>query len=140
MDQQTEKSATDLAREFLLGEVLSAAMKQLRAAERPWLRLPEEQQMEVIREMREDVSEAIERAVVIIASDARTVFHAEVESVTFKEGVKAVLHMANTMASHELADSAGGSVLVVIEDAKRYVRGSAKVPSPDPLQGSLVEG
>ena len=46
---------------------------------------------------------------------------AEVEQVTFKEGVKAVLKMMNTPESHELADKAGGIVMVVISDGATYM-------------------
>lgn len=133
-----DKSATDLAREFLLGEVMSAAMKQLRAADKPWLRLPEEAQKRVIEEVRMDVSSAIKKAVELIASDARTVFRAGVESVTFKDGVKAVLTMANTEASHELADTAGGNVFVVIENPMRYTATSSAVPKAEPTQREIV--
>lgn len=122
----------------MLGEVMSAAMKQLRALDKPWLRLPEKQQKEVIDEVRDHVSVAIRKAVEIIATDDRTRFVAAVESVTFKDGVKAVLTMANTQASHELADTAGGTVYVVIEDPNRYVMGSSAVPKADPDQAPIA--
>lgn len=131
------KTANDLARVFLLGELMGAAMKQLRAAEKPWLRVPEEQQRRVIREVEIDCRNAIEKAVELIASDARTRFRATVESVTFKDGVKSVLTMPNTEASHELADVAGGSVLVVIEDPTRYTQVSDAAPKPDADQSTL---
>lgn len=134
-DKQT---AQEMARVHLLGELMSAAMKQLRAADRPWLRMPEESQKRVIREIEIDVKSAIVRAVEIIASDARTRFLASVESVTFKDGVKAVLTMANTEASHELADVAGGSVLVVIEDPTRYTYAGDNAPTAEPNQTALI--
>lgn len=134
-----DKAARDLAREFLFGELMTAAMKQLRARDKPWLKLTEEQQQAVIREVKTDVSEAVEHAVELIATDARTMFRAQVESVTFKDGVKAVLQMANTQASHELADTAGSSVLVVIENAARYTKDSSAVPKSEPAQAALPE-
>jgi hypothetical protein len=134
----SEKSANDLAREFLLGEVMASAMKQLRATDKPWLRLPEEAQKRVISEVRQDVSKAIEKAVELIASDARTVFRSQVESVTFKDGVKAVLTMSNTQASHELADTAGGFVFVVIENPNRYTYGGENVPKAEPNQREIA--
>ncbi len=133
----TEKSARDLAREFMLGEVMAAAMRQLRAIDKPWLRLPEAQQRAVIDCVRDDVAHAITNAVEIIATDDRTRFVAAVESVTFKDGVKAVLTMGNSQASHELADTAGGRVYIVIEDPSRYTLGSAAVPKAEPDQPAL---
>lgn len=137
MDMAVDKTPTELAREFMLGEVMAAAMRQLRALDKPWLRLPEDKQREVIDEVRDAVAVAIRQAVEIIATDDRTRFTAQVESVTFKDGVKAVLTMANTMASHELADVQGGRVYVVIEDPNRYIHSSAAVPQADPDQRGL---
>ena len=132
-----ETTAADLARIFLLGELMASATKQLRSLDKPWLRLPEAQQKSVIREVQADVEQAIDRAVELIASDGRTCFVAAVESVTFKDGVKAVLTMLNTMASHELADTAGGTVYVVIENPNRYKAVGENAPQADPDQRSL---
>lgn len=137
MDMAVEKSARDIAREFILGEVMASAMRQLRSLDKPWLRLPEAQQKQVIADVRNDVEVAIERAVEIIATDDRTRFVASVEQVTFKDGVKAVLTMPNTQASHELADTAGGRVYVVIEDPTRYSSGGTNVPKAEPDQKSM---
>jgi hypothetical protein len=137
MDAATEKSAADIARELLLGEVMAAAMRQLRALDKPWLRLPEAKQREVLHDVQADVENAIERAVEIIATDDRTRFVAHVESVTFKDGVKATITMPNTAASHELADTAGGVVFVVIEDPSRYTVGGQNVPQAEPDQKPL---
>ena len=135
--KEVEKSAADIAREFMLVELMQAAMKQLRALDKPYLKMPEKDQKRVIYEVEEDVRTAITRAVEIIASDDRTRFRATVESVTFKDSVKAVLLMGNSEASHELADTAGGSVLVVIEDPTRYLLLSESIPTADAEQGKL---
>jgi len=132
-----EKSATDLAREYLMGELMSAATRQLRSLEKPWLRLPEEQQKRVLREVQDDVAKAVRAAVELIASDDRTRFRASVESVTFKDGVKAVLTMFNTEESHELADTTGSSVLVVIENPSRYTYVGENAPKADANQPEL---
>jgi hypothetical protein len=139
MDASTtpEKSARDIARELLLGEVMAAATKQLRSLDKPWLRLPEGKQREVLHEVQLDVQSAIKKAVEIIATDDRTRFRAQVEQVTFKDGVKAVLTMPNTQASHELADTAGGVVFVVIEDPHRYTHAGTNMPKAEPDQKPL---
>ena len=132
-----KKTPQDLAREFMLGECMAAAMTQLRTLDKPWLRLPEAQQKDIIDKVRDQVSVAIRKAVEIIATDDRTRFVASVESVTFKDGVKAVLTMSNSIASHELADTAGGRVYIVIEDPGRYTQQSGAVPQADLDQRSL---
>ena len=137
MNIEAEKSAQDLAREFMMGELMAAAMKQLRAIDKPWLRLPENEQKRVIEEVKQDVRKAIIAAVEIIASDDRTRFRATVEQVVFKDGVKAVFTMLNTEDSHELADTAGGSVLVVIEDPYRYTVPGPNAPKAETDQTEL---
>lgn len=132
-----EKSAHDIAREFMLGELIGAATKQLRSIDKPWLRLPEAEQKRVLRDVQNDIKAAVTAAVELIASDDRTRFRAHVESVTFKEGVKAVLQMGNTAASHELADTAGASVLVVIEDPARYLIAGENTPKPTADQAEI---
>lgn len=136
--QIVEKSANDIAREFLMGELMNAATRQLRSIDKPWLRLPEHEQKRVLRDVQKDVETAVTAAVELIASDDRTRFRAHVESVTFKDGVKAVLQMGNTAASHELADTAGASVLVVIEDPHRYIVVGANAPKAEANQPELA--
>jgi hypothetical protein len=133
-----EKTPIDLAREFMLGEVMASALRQLRALDKPWLRLPEAQQRNVIDEVRVDVQAAIRKAVEIIATDDRTCFTAAVESVTFKDGVKAVLTMPNTPASHELADTQGGRIWLVLEDPARYTQSNSGLPQAEPDQQTLA--
>ncbi len=134
-----EKSAQDIAREYLMGEVMAAALCQLRTLDKPWLRLPEKDQKAVIADVEKSVRTAIKKAVEIIVSNDRTYFRAEVESVTFKEGVKAVLTMPNTEASHELADTAGGHVIVVIEDPSRFTHVGENAPKAEKDQPELVK-
>lgn len=131
-------NATDLARAFLMGELMAAATKQLRALDKPWLRLPETDQRRVLAEVERDVAHAVTSAVQTIATDDRTAFSAQVESVTFKDGVKAVLTMANLPASHELADTAGGRVYVVIENPHRYTAVGDNAPQAEPAQQTLA--
>ena len=134
MTETKEPTANDLARQFLMGELIAAATKQLRSLDKPWLRLPEEQQKTVLREVQADIQIAVERAVEVIATDDRTSFPASVEQVTFKDGVKAVLTMSNTQASHELADTAGGMVYVVIDSPARYITVGRNAPASEPNQ------
>lgn len=130
-------NATDpiaIARDFLLGDVMTAALECWRAQSKPWGKLSEAQQRVLLEEMTNKVRLACNHAVHIIASDARTCFVTHVKDVQFKEGrvVEAKLVMGNTQASHELADFAGQSVLVVLEDAARYTNGTANVEAePD---------
>lgn len=133
------KTTNDVARELLMGNLITAATKQLRALDKPWLKLPEKDQKKALQEVQREIQDAVKLAVELIATDGRTHFRAGVESVTFKDGVKAILTMSNTMASHELADTAGSSVLVVIEDPFRYTAVGDNAPKAQPDQGDLTK-
>lgn len=137
MIDEQDKSTRGLARHVLHGKLMAAVMKQLRSLEKPWSKLPARDQAAVLDEIRMDVGLAIFEAVDLIASDNRTRFRAKVDQVTFKDGVKAVLLMGNDEASHELADVAGGTVLVVIESPSRYVSETG-MPVPEPDQRELT--
>ena len=93
----------------------------------------------MLSEIAEDCREAVMDAVEIIASDYRVTFRAGVDKVEFKaDGVKASLAMHNTEEAHALADSAGKTVMIVIEDSSRYLDiGDATEGEPDqkPLFG-----
>lgn len=113
------------ARDYMLGNIIASALELWRDQQKPWNRMSEAQQKEIVSDMTSRVRLALNKAVLIISSDARTCFVTHVKDVQFKEGkvVEAKLVMKNCAASHELADVAGGNVIVVIEDAVRYSGG-----------------
>jgi hypothetical protein len=46
---EVHKNANDIAREFMLGEIMAAAMKQLRGLDKPYMRLPESTNMRLLQ-------------------------------------------------------------------------------------------
>jgi len=115
-------STKELAGQFLLGDILKAALKRFKVAAVPFLKMSQADQEAMLKDIDKDVREAVRNAVELIATDARVTFRAACEQVAFKpDGVKASLSMPNNMQAHALADAAGATVLVVIEDAKRYL-------------------
>jgi hypothetical protein len=112
----------EIAAEFLFGELIKAACKRFKSLSLPYMELKQSEQATLLRNIEDDVRDAVREAVEIIASDYRVVFRASCESVAFKaDGVKSQLTMHNTEAAHALADAAGNTVLVVIEDGSRYL-------------------
>lgn len=138
--QPTATSTNGMAREYMVGELMKALLKQMRAADKPWLNLSEKQQAKVLKEIEIDVSEAVEEAVSIIASDGRTRFKATCEKVAFDGGgVKASLAMLNTQEAHALADAAGKSVLICIGDAADYKGLGPTAPVAEADQRALFD-
>lgn len=118
--------------------ILQALVTEIKLLQDPWPKLSKEKQDFVIDRLRECVAANVGMAVHLLASEGRTVVTGDLEQINIKEGVKAVLTMGNTEASHELADQAGGTVLVVIEDADRYTSGEDGLPSADDDQRPLL--
>lgn len=138
--QPTVVSAKGMAREYMVGELMKALLKQMRAADKPWLNLSEKQQAKALKEIEIEVSEAVEEAVSIIASDARTRFKATCEKVSFDGGgVKASLAMLNTQEAHALADAAGKSVLICIGDGAEYKGLGPTAPVAEADQRALFD-
>lgn len=117
-----EVPTKEFAKEFLLGELIKSSTKRFKTATTTFAEMREGEQTMLLRDIEFDVREAVKQAVEIIASDYRVCFRGAVEKVEFKaDGVKAALTMHNTLDAHALADVAGNTVLVVIEDASRYL-------------------
>ena len=127
-----------LAREFMAGEIIKAATEQLKHMGEPWTHLIQSEQDRILASMRDTVCKTIRRAVQIIASDARTNFVADLESVTFKDGVKCVLKMGHTEFASLLANMTGASVRIVINDESQYL-GLEDAMKTNPDQADLVE-
>lgn len=131
--KELKQNVKNTAADFLLGELIRASSKRFKFLAIPYMKLSQDEQQILLREIAEDCGKAVKEAVDIIASDYRVVFRAGVDKVEFKaEGVKAALAMHNTLEAHALADAAGHTVLIVIEDSSRYLEvGDATEGEPD---------
>lgn len=112
----------EIASEFLLGELIKAATRRFKHQPTTFERMPQDEQEELLRAVATDCRRAVEEAIAIIVSDYRVTLRADCDAVNFKpDGVKATLSLRNTDEAHALANAAGSTLLVVIEDASRYL-------------------
>lgn len=132
LDQSTVEQH-DAAAQFLLGELIKAATKPMKELAVTWSGLSEREQESVLQTVHETCEAAVRKAVVCIAAGNRVNFRAAVETVQFKpDGVKATLTMVNCEEAHELANYAGRTVMIVIEDGAQYLEvGDALDGEPD---------
>lgn len=123
----------EIASEFLLGKLIKAGTDRFRHQSTTFGRMPQAEQEELLRAVARDCARAVEEAVAIIVSDYRVTLRADCDAVNFKpDGVKATLSLRNTDEVHALANAAGSTLLVVIEDASRYLEeGDATTGEPD---------
>lgn len=139
MNQSVDEYVIELQAAETLGvDLLSALVDELKVAPDVWQKLSEEAQGEVIERLRRRVQTLAGRAVQIIAAQGRPTVKATVDSVQFKDGIKAVFTLpASAPSRHELADSTGQTVLVVLADAEPLLGGMDAV-RPEPDQPALA--
>ncbi|MTI13809.1 DNA translocase FtsK [Sansalvadorimonas verongulae] len=129
-------AAIDVAETTMLGDLIKVVVDEMKAMPDVWQKLPEVQQQEVIDRVQKQCQSAVVQAVHIIASQDRATLNATVDTVTFKDGVKAVLKMpGNTPGRHDLADAEGEIVMIVIPETEAYLGG--ETPEADPDQGFM---
>lgn len=131
--------AVELARETMLGDLMSLVIEELKAAPDVWQKLSEHRQDAVIGRVHQRVGDAVRQAVELIASNGRTAIPATLEQVTVKDGIKGVVTVSRTDSSrHYLCDAVGRAVMIVVADPSEFAGGAGDVkPDPDqpPLNG-----
>ncbi|UYM14278.1 hypothetical protein [Endozoicomonas euniceicola] len=121
-----------LTESTLLGDLMGLVTDELKALPDVWQKLPEHQQQEVIFRIKQRCMNAVAQAVRIMATGDRVSLLATVDTVTFKDGVKAVLKMpGNSPGRHDLADAEGETVMIVIPDTDAYMGGEEPEADPD---------
>jgi len=120
---------------FLTGDLIKVCVAEIRQQQIPWGALPEKEQQKVIDRVTDVCSKASREAVKIIAGLGRPSVQAEIESVTFKDGIKVVLTMSKSQAErHAIADAQGDGVLLVLPDYDAVAGGEPPKPDrPDTL-------
>jgi len=109
-------------------DLLSALVLEVKLLPDVWPKLSQTKQDEVIERLRKRVITSVQTAVHLIASDGRVTIAAELEQVTIKDGIKAVLTMSkNDPNRHALTDAQGKSVLIAVADAEDHMGDVAAV-------------
>jgi ribosome modulation factor len=109
-------------------DLLEALVQEVRLLPDVWPKLSKAKQDDVIERLRKRVIHSVQTAVHLIASDGRVTIVGELEQVTVKDGIKAVLQMSkNDPNRHALIDAQGKSVLVAVADAEDHMGDVAAV-------------
>jgi hypothetical protein len=123
MNNETPAIKPVIAAQASLGKDLLIAMVEAIRKTSPaaWSSMAQEQQQDVIDGLAHRIQVHVVQAVSTLAQAEHIVIEAHVDSVTFKDGVKATLTAMKGDGAHQLADAQGSSVLVVITDATKYL-------------------
>lgn len=136
MNEEThEVNPAEVAAETMLGDLMSVCLQEIKAAPDVWPKLNEQQQGEVIYRVERACRCAVDKAVEVIASGDHQTVPATVESVTFKDGAKAVLKGVG-QGFHDIADHCNQSVLIVIPERQQSLEAPHGI-EPDKDQGDL---
>ncbi|WP_234775218.1 cell division protein FtsK [Paraburkholderia tropica] len=105
-------------------DLLSALVTELKLLPDVWVKLSKAKQDDIIDRLRDRVQSNIAMAVHTLASAGRTVVSGDLDQITIKDGVKAVIKFgANAPSLHELYEASGKAVLVVVASADDHTGG-----------------
>lgn len=122
-DEILDGAAMKIARETLTGDIRDVILTDLkdRKTSLPWNLRGEQAQTDIIEQVTRFAEGLVERAVKIVAAGGRKAIRAHLAKVTIKDEIKAELELPKTDEQrHQLMDSVGASVMVVIADSEIY--------------------
>lgn len=113
-------------------DLLQALVMELKLLPEPWQKLTKKKQDDIIDRLRNRVETNVKMAVHMLAAEGRTVVAGDLDQITIKDGVKAVVKFGTGAANlHELYEVAGKSVLVVVANAADHTGGMSDVTGED---------
>lgn len=135
-----EMDSVEVAKQTMIGDLVQAALDELKAAPNVWQKMSQAKQDEVIERLTHRVVHNVTQAIHIIASDDRPVIRAALEQITVKNGVKAVLQLSKKdPAFHDLADATGEEVLIVLPHVEEYANQETGIAG-EPDQNDIFSG
>lgn len=127
VNQEVKKVLTMTA-ETVGKDLLQALLQEIKLLPDVWVKIPQLKQDDIINRLRDRVYANVNMAAHLIASDGRTVVAGDLEQITIKDGVKAVVKFGTGAANlHELYEANGSAVLVVVSNAAKYSGGMETV-------------
>lgn len=137
MNAPANPKVLEFAREELAGKLKAMCVGLLESFKTPWNMTSEKNQEIALAKMEEVIEQQVRRAVLVIATERTPSLSGTVESVTFKDGIKAVLTLdRHAEGRHDLADAEGTTVLIVMANPEQFTGGMEKVGA-QPDQNAL---
>lgn len=127
MDQEV-KNVLAMTAETIGKDLLQALLQEIKLLPDVWIKLPKLKQDDIIDRLRDRVYANVKMATHLISSDGRTVVAGDLDQITIKDGVKAVVKFGIGAANlHELYEHQGNAVLVVVSNTSKHVTGMEEV-------------
>lgn len=114
-------TGADIAKKTMTGDLRDAILQIVKTQKKPWQQLSEQEQTLVVNNVQERVGYMVTKVVDIISADGRKTIIAKLDSITVKDGFKAVLSLSkDSELAHDLVDSQGSLVALVVADREAY--------------------
>lgn len=142
MNQQPDsKNILNMTAATIGKDLLSSVVLELKMLPDVWVKLSEGKQNDIIDRARKRVENAVKMATHLIASDGRVVVQGDLDQITIKDGVKAVVKFSGASPNlHELYEASGKSVLVVVANPADHTGGMNEVRGESDQRGLNLGG
>lgn len=122
----------ELAVKTARGDVRSFLVDRLKQWKKPWEAMTESEQRAAVAESNHAAENLIRTLAALIASEGRKTLIGNLDQVTVKDGLKAVIKMSKHDENrHELMDAQGLAVIVVVQGVEEML--GERVDAKDPV-------
>lgn len=117
-------------------DLLQALVTEIKLLPDPWQKLSKAKQDDVIDRLRSRVESNVGMAVHMLAAQGRTVVAGDLDQITIKDGVKAVVKFGSASPNlHELYEASGKAVLVIVANPADNTGGMDEVQGESDQRG-----
>lgn len=134
MREQLQKEH-DMATDTLKGDIRDFLLDSIRHVRKPWPAMSEGEQEDAIERATNAAQTFTEKCVAVVAARGTKFMIGKLDSVTAKDGIKAVIKLSSKdEMRHELLDAQGQQVVVIPTDVEFFCgeRGPADVDADQP--------
>ncbi|MBJ9731094.1 DNA translocase FtsK [Burkholderia cenocepacia] len=132
----TDKNVLQMTADSIGKDLLSALVTEMKLMPDIWVKLSEKKQNDVIDRLRARVEHNVKMATHLIASDGRIVVQGDLDQITIKDGVKAVVKFGGSQPNlHELYEASGKTVLVVVANPGEHTGGMDEIRGESDQRG-----
>ena len=125
---QELKNILSMTAETMGKDILQALVQEIKLLPDVWVKIPKAKQDDVINRLRNRLETNVKMAVHLIASEGRTVVAGDLDQITIKDGVKAVVKFGSSASNlHELYEASGKAVLVVVANPNQHTGGMDEI-------------
>lgn len=122
------KKLLSMTAETIGKDLLQALVQEIKLLPDTWPKIPKKKQDDVIDRLRNRVETNVKMAVHLIAGENRATISANVDQVTIKDGIKAVLTLGkNDPNRHALCDAQGLPVLIIVANPDEHTGGMDEI-------------